>query len=240
MEFPLRGADGLYRQFLTRGFPLKDAKGQVLQWFGTNTDITERKHIEEKLKQSVKQYQTLGDTIPYGVWITDAEGYCTYASDSFLELMGMSLEQVQKFGWMDRLPPEDVQSTTDHWLHCVQTGEDFEHEHRFRAKDGSYRNVLAIGRPVRNDAGRITEWVGLNLDVTERKHMEEALKKAHDTLEEKVKERTAELEEAYNSLLESEIRLNEAQKIAHLGNWEWNTATDELYWSNEVYRIFGA
>jgi PAS domain S-box-containing protein len=166
MEFPLRGADGLYHQFLTRGYPLKDAKGQVIQWFGTNTDITDRKQIEEKLKQSVKQYQTLGDTIPYGVWITDAEGYVTYASDSFLELMDMSMEQVQKFGWMHRLPPEDVQPTTDHWLRCVQTGEDFEREHRFREKDGSYRNVLAIGRPVRNDAGRITEWVGLNLDVT--------------------------------------------------------------------------
>ena len=58
-------------------------------------------------------------------------------------------------------------------------------------------------------------------------------------LEEKVKERTAELEEAYNSLLENEIRLNEAQKIAHLGNWDWNLVTDELYWSDEMYRIFG-
>ena len=92
MEFPLRGADGLFRQFLTRVFPLKDAKGQVLQWFGTNTDITERKHIEEKLKQSVKQLSDLSVTrSPYGVWITDAEGYCTFASDSFLELLGMSL-----------------------------------------------------------------------------------------------------------------------------------------------------
>jgi len=239
MEFPLRGADGIFRPFLTRVFPLKDAQGNILQWFGTNTDVTERKQMEDKLKQSVKQYQTLGDTIPYGVWITDAEGYCTYASDSFLELLGLSLEQVQKFGWMDRLPPEDVQPTTDHWLHCVQTGEDFEHEHRFRAKDGSYRNVLAIGRPVRNDAGRITEWVGLNLDVTERRKMEEALKKAHDTLEEKVKERTKELEKAYNSLKESEKSLTEAQRIAHLGSWDWNIVTNGLYWSDEIYRIFG-
>ncbi len=239
MEFPLRGADGIFRPFLTRIFPLKDAQGNILQWFGTNTDVTERKQMEDKLKQSVKQYQTLGDTIPYGVWITDAEGYCTYASDSFLELLGMSLEQVQKFGWMDRLPPEDVQPTTDHWLHCVQTGEDFEHEHFFRAKDGSYRNVLAIGRPVRDDAGRITEWISLNLDVTERRHMEESLKIARDTLEEKVKERTAELEKAYESLKESEERLAEAQKTAHVGSFDWNIATNEEYWSDELYRIFG-
>ena len=68
---------------------------------------------------------------------------------------------------------------------------------------------------------------------------EKALKKAHDNLEEKVKERTLELEEAYNSSLKNEIRLNEAQKMAHLGNWEWNPVTDELYWSDEIYRIFG-
>ena len=49
MEFPLRGADGLFRQFLTRGFPLKDAKGQVLQWFGTNTDVTERKKVRRSI-----------------------------------------------------------------------------------------------------------------------------------------------------------------------------------------------
>ena len=180
-ELIQKAKDGRDITVYAKSMALKDEAGGVIGGVSISSDITKRKHIEEKLKQSVKQYQTLGDTIPYGVWITDAEGYCTYASDSFLELLGMSLEQVQKFGWMDRLPPEDVQPTTDHWLHCVQTGEDFEHEHRFRAKDGSYRNVLAIGRPVRNDAGRITEWVGLNLDITERRKMEEALKKAHDS-----------------------------------------------------------
>ena len=48
MEFPLRGADGTFRQFLTRGFPLKDGAGNVLQWFGTNTDITDRKKVEQE------------------------------------------------------------------------------------------------------------------------------------------------------------------------------------------------
>jgi PAS domain S-box-containing protein len=74
--------------------------------------------------------------------------------------------------------------------------------------------------------------------VVERKKTEEALKKAHDNLEEKVKERTTQLEKTYNSLKESEGRLAEAQKMAHIGNWVWDIATDKEYWSNELYRIF--
>ncbi len=69
--------------------------------------------------------------------------------------------------------------------------------------------------------------------------MEEALKEVRDGLEEKVKERTAELDKAYNLLKESEGRLAEAQRIAHIGNWDWNILTNRLYLSDEIYRIFG-
>jgi len=75
--------------------------------------------------------------------------------------------------------------------------------------------------------------------AVERKKAEEALKKAHDNLENLVKERTEELEQAYISLKESEKGLAEAQRMAHIGNWEWNIETDKKYWSDEVYRIFG-
>jgi PAS domain S-box-containing protein len=75
--------------------------------------------------------------------------------------------------------------------------------------------------------------------VFERKTAEEALKEAHDSLEEKIKARTSELEKAYESLKESENGLAEAQKMAHIGNWEWDIASDKAYWSEEMYRIFG-
>ncbi len=67
---------------------------------------------------------------------------------------------------------------------------------------------------------------------------EETLKKAHDNLEKLVKERTNQLEGAYNSLKESERRLAEAQKMSHIGNWEWDSITDKIYLSDELYLIF--
>ena len=105
--------------------------------------------------------------------------------------------------------------------------------------DGTIRHLLGNARPLRDEQGNLRGSVSAFIDITERKKAEEALKKAHDNLEEKVKERTAELEKAYNSLKESEKGLAEAQKMAHIGNWDWNLVTDEVYWSDEIYRIFG-
>ncbi len=237
-EFNYRRKDGTIFPGDMSSTIFKDKSG-ILRTVIIIRDITKRKQVEEALKHSEKQYRTLGDTIPYGVWLTDAAGYCTYVSNSFIELVGMSMEQVQKFGWLHLLPPEDVQPTKDHWLHCIQTGEDFEREHRFKAKNGSYRNVLALGRPIKNEEGKITEWVGFNLDITERKQIEDDLKRARDSLEEKVKERTVELDKSYKSLKESEERLAEAQRIAHIGSWERDFASNEFHWSDEMYRMFG-
>ena len=91
----------------------------------------------------------------------------------------------------------------------------------------------------RNSKGEVTHFQGIVVDVTERKEAEKTLKKAYDNLEEKVKERTVELEKAYNSLKEIETGLAEAQEMAHIGNWDWDLVTDEMYWSDETYRIFG-
>lgn len=76
-------------------------------------------------------------------------------------------------------------------------------------------------------------------DITERKEAEARLKETLDNLEKLVKERTVKLEKAYKSLKESEKSLAEAQKMAHVGHWHWTIATDEAYWSDELYHIFG-
>ena len=148
-------------------------QGELVSILSLVLEITDRVNAEAALKESELLYRTLGEAIDFGVWICDAEGFNTYASESFLRMVGRSLEQIQEFGWLDRLPPEDVEPTKEHWLRCVRTGENFQREHRFRSATGEIKNVLAIGRPIRDEKGAIVKWVGLNLDITELKLAQE-------------------------------------------------------------------
>ena len=105
--------------------------------------------------------------------------------------------------------------------------------------DGHVTPVLYNASVYKDETGEVIGVFAAARDITERKKAEEALKKAHDNLEKIVEERTAELEKAYNSLKESENGLAEAQKMAHIGNWEWDIAADKACWSDELYRIYG-
>src|SRR5665647_2606520 len=108
-----------------------------------------------------------------------------------------------------------------------------------RHKDGHTTHVLYNASVYLTENGEVIGVFAAARDITKSKKAEEALKKAHDNLEEKVKERTTQLEIAYSSLKESEGRLAEAQRLAHIGNWDRNLVTDDLYWSEEMYHIFG-
>jgi PAS domain S-box-containing protein len=87
--------------------------------------------------------------------------------------------------------------------------------------------------------GEVTYVLVISRYITVIKEAEAKLNETLESLEEIVKERTAKLEEAYNSLKKSEIGLAEAQKISHLGNWDWDIVSDKIYLSDEVYRIYG-
>jgi PAS domain S-box-containing protein len=92
--------------------------------------------------------------------------------------------------------------------------------------------------PLHDYGGKLTGCIHVARNINERREAEETLKKAYDNLDKLVKERTNQLEKAYNSLKESEKRLAEAQKMSHIGHWEWDIITDKAYWSDELYRIF--
>ena len=106
-------------------------------------------------------------------------------------------------------------------------------------KDGHITPVLYNASVYRDENSEVIGIFAAARDITERKKAEEAVKRAYENLENLIKERTAELEKAYESLKESEEGLAEAQRMAHIGNWEWDLVTGGGHWSNELYHIFG-
>lgn len=143
-----------------------------------NSVLDEAEERTRALRQSEKLYRAIGESMDHGVWVCDARGRNLYASDSFLQLVGLTQEQCAGFGWFDKLHPEDAEATAEAWLACVQSGQFWYREHRYLGTDGRYHPVLAQGVPMRDEEGQITGWAGINLDIGRLKKTEEALREA--------------------------------------------------------------
>jgi PAS domain S-box-containing protein len=179
-----------------------------------NRDITESKRVEEALRASERLYRAIGESIDYGVWVCAPDGRNIYASESFLKLVGITQQECSDFGWGNVLHPEDAERTIAAWRECVRTGGIWDIEHRFLGVDGQWRSILARGVPVRDEAGEIVYWAGINLDISARKQMEEDIRKARDELELRVQERTAELNSYMTKLERSNQALQDFAYIA--------------------------
>jgi PAS domain S-box-containing protein len=141
-------------------------------------EIEERQRAEAELRASERLYRGIGESIEYGVWICDAEGRNLYASESFLRLVGLTQEECSSFGWSEVLHPDDVAETLTAWQDCVREGRRWDREHRFLGVDGKWHPILARGVPVRNERDEITSWVGINLDISDLKQVEDELRLA--------------------------------------------------------------
>ena len=75
--------------------------------------------------RSEARYRTAGEAIRYGVWVCNPEGGVEFVSQTFLDLIGKTLDEVKPRGWLDRLPPEDLRPTLDAWHECVRTGSEW-------------------------------------------------------------------------------------------------------------------
>jgi PAS domain S-box-containing protein len=166
------------RHYLLIKFPWPNPDGGLTGLYGVAIDISARKNIEETLRNSERQYRAIGESIDYGVWVCDANGRNVYASDSFLKLTGLTQEQCSDFGWVGALHPDDVDATLAAWQACVKSGELWDREHRIRGIDGEYHHVLARWVPVRDTNGAIVSWAGINLDISDIKEAEAALREA--------------------------------------------------------------
>lgn len=133
-------------------------------------NITERKQTEEALRESERRYRTFTELNPQLILMADVQGSVTYASPRMLAYSGMTMEETQGEGWRAAVHPEDELRVLDAWRKALMRDVDFEVETRIRrGSDGLYRWFWVRGLPVRNEQGKTQYWLGVCIDVHERR-----------------------------------------------------------------------
>ncbi len=117
-------------------------------------------------------YASIGEAIPYGIWICEPDGSAIYVSASLLDFIGKTLEECRQIGWMDCMPLENATGVRADWKRCLESGCRWDRELRVPGSGGEYRTILSRGGPIRGENGEIVLWAGINLDISARKRAE--------------------------------------------------------------------
>jgi PAS domain S-box-containing protein len=189
IESRLRRCDGTYRWFLSRCYPLVDGSGQILGWYGSDTDIHDRKEAEEKLRQSeahLQEAQTLGRM---GSWVFDISAGTVSGSPELFRIFGRDPGEERRSKEMLRdvrsmpifhksIHPEDLPFVEEFTGKLASELRPGEIEYRIVLPDGSVKHVHSVAHPVLDDSGNVVEFIGTIMDVTERKRADESLRQA--------------------------------------------------------------
>jgi two-component system cell cycle sensor histidine kinase/response regulator CckA len=127
-------------------------------------------------------FQTLGDSAPGFLWVSDATGRFIYVNRTWEEFTGSNLDQLNESGWEAFNHPHELDQVRARWTHAVERGEQFEMELRYRRRDGEYRWMLARVAPLRSPSGQIEGWVGTSVDIHDLKRAQEELRRQEQEL----------------------------------------------------------
>ena len=171
----LRGEDGTARRVQCTAAPVRDGAGRIagglLAW-GEPWDPGER-----PLPPIDARYRALVETGALAVWTTTADG-SLISIGGWASLTGQSPAEVIGWGWLDAIHPEDRPLVHDRWSRAVASGRVYEAEYRLRGPRGECRWTAARAAPLRDGDGAIREWLGVNMDIDDRKQAERALRES--------------------------------------------------------------
>jgi PAS domain S-box-containing protein len=170
-------------------------------------DITAANDAEDRI-------QLVLDTVPVTIWTTRPDGRCDFASQRWLDYTGMTLEQALGYGWTQAVHPDDIEQSLTKWRGALPELKPFEAEIRIRRFDGQYRWFLSRAFPLRDRSGHLLGWVGNDIDIHDRRQVEERLRR-------------------------SEAYLQEAQRLGHIGCFVRDMSSRITFVSAELLRIFG-
>jgi PAS domain S-box-containing protein len=159
----------------------------------------------ERLRESEERFRVLVEAIAQATWETDAAGVVVADSPSWRAYTGQTLAQWLGYGWLEAIHPQDRAHAERQWREAVAACRNLDGEYRLRSPDGGWRWTNVRAAPIRSAEGEVVKWVGMNIDITDRKEMERSLVASEQHL------RIA-LDMGYTVAFEWDIQRNEVRR----------------------------
>ncbi|UOF92828.1 PAS domain S-box protein [Fodinisporobacter ferrooxydans] len=213
IEFRILRPDGTECYLHSKREAVYDQEG-YLHLTGIVQDITSRKQMEQRLKATEQQCKLIAENVKDIICYCTADGICEYISPSVFPLLGYQPEEVIGHNLNDYYHEDDRQKLDEMFQQAFNGKEIDRFVYRVRHKNNTFLWCESSVKLIYNESGIVEKIVGIGRDITERVKVEESLRRSRNNL-------------------------RNAQQIAHLGHWDWNLITDEIYISDEAYRIWG-
>jgi PAS domain S-box-containing protein len=172
--------------------------------------VEERKHAEQTVRESERRFRLVADTAPALIWLSDVDKLCTYFNKSWLDFTGRSMDSEVGNGWAEGVHPEDRQNCLEIYTQSFDRRQKITMEYRLRRYDGEYRWILDIGVPRFNDEQVFAGYIGIGIDVTDKKLAEAALLT--------VSRRLIEAQEQERTRIARDLHDDTGQRLALLAN----------------------
>ncbi len=207
-------SDGSYAVLQDKGAVIMSDSGEPMRMVGSMTDITTMERAEqelrlknEELQNLIQEFRFVTDFMPQMVWATRPDGYHDFYNKQWFDFTGLDYETTKDKGWSLVLHPDDFDRAWKVWRHSLDTGDVYEIEYRMRRHDGEYRWFLGRAIPLKDESGKILKWFGTCTDVHDQKSIS-------DVLEQKVVERTLELQRSNEVLEDTNAELMQFASVA--------------------------
>ena len=214
VEGRLRRFDGEYRWFLFRAHPLRDNAGNIVNWYGANIDIDDRKRTEQQLLRDQEELRQITDAIPNPIIILDPDGKAIYTNRVALDYAGLTPEDVKTRDFRSLIiHPEDLDASKNTHQVALSRGVPFKNEQRALRKDGQYRWFLIQYNPLIDENGSVLRWYATATDIDDRKRNEDRSRNENLALREEI-ERSSMFEEIVGSSEALRKVLGQVSKVA--------------------------
>jgi PAS domain S-box-containing protein len=164
------------------GSTVRDSAGRLVSHLAVVVDVTARRAAEATLRASEERFRTLAALAPVGIFQCNPAGRTIFVNDAWCALAGMTQEQAGGYGWQRALHPEDRERVVSQWTAAAALGEEYEQDVRFMTPEGRVSWLSCSARPLKDDRGAVTAYIGTLTDITPQREAMEELRRSQERI----------------------------------------------------------